>query len=228
MNNIAYHLEIIQQRIRAMEKRYHRAPLSVSLLAASKTQSVEKIKDAILAGQRVFGENYVQESLEKINALADKNIEWHFIGSIQDNKTKKIAEHFAWVHTVDEMKKAKRLNDQRPKELPPLNICIQVNTSAESTKSGIDPNHLLSLTNYCNTLPHLKLRGLMSIPAPKNTFEEQRAECKKLRMLFEELNKQGFKLDTLSMGMSDDLEAAIAEGATLLRIGTAIFGERKK
>jgi len=228
MNNIAHHLQTVQHLIRAAEIRYHREPLSVSLLAASKTHSVEKIREALIAGQHAFGENYVQESLLKINALAHENIEWHFIGSIQENKTKKIAEHFAWVHTIDDMKIAKRLNDQRPKILPPLNICIQVNTSGETTKSGIDPDHVLLLAEYCKTLPHLTLRGLMTIPAPKNSFDEQRAELRKLRILFEKLNEQGFNLDTLSMGMSDDMEAAIAEGATLVRIGTALFGERNK
>ena|SRR5579872_2150052 len=226
MNDIQHNIQKTKTQIREWEIRYQRKPSSVSLLAVSKKQSIEKIRDAIRAGQMAFGENYLQESLEKISALSDENIEWHFIGSIQSNKTKKIAEHFAWVHTIDDINIAKRLNEQRPAHLPPLNICLQVNTSLEVTKSGIDPEHVLSLAEYCKTLAHLKLRGLMTIPAHKNTFDEQCAELRKLRLIYNELNERGFQLDTLSMGMSDDMEAAIAEGATIVRIGTAIFGKR--
>jgi pyridoxal phosphate enzyme (YggS family) len=226
LNDIQQNIQTIKNKIREWETRYQRIPGSVSLLAVSKKQPLEKIREAIRAGQRAFGENYLQESLEKISELANENIEWHFIGPIQRNKTKKIAEHFAWVHTVSEVNVAKRLSEQRPSHLPPLNICLQVNTSFEITKSGIDPEQVLSLAEYCKTLPQLTLRGLMTIPAHKNSFAEQCAELHKLRVIYDELNERGFKLDTLSMGMSDDMEAAIAEGATLLRIGTAIFGER--
>jgi len=226
MNNIQNNIQKIKKQIAECEARYQRKPFSVSLLAVSKTQPVEKILAAVQAGQIAFGENYLQESLEKITALANENIEWHFIGSIQRNKTKKIAEHFAWVHTIDDIKIAKRLNEQRPSHLPPLNICLQINSSFEATKSGTDPQNILSLAKDCTLLPRLKLRGLMTIPAPKKTFAEQRAELHKLRLIYEMLNTHGFGLDTLSMGMSDDMEAAIAEGATMVRIGTAIFGKR--
>ncbi len=227
MSDIQNNIQEIKKHIREWEIAYGRKPSSVSLLAVSKTHPAEKIRDAIRAGQVAFGENYLQESLEKIALLADENVEWHFIGPIQSNKTKKIAEHFAWVQTVSDMNIAKRLSEQRPSHLPPLNICLQVNTSLEITKSGIDPNDVISLADYCITLPNLKLRGLMTIPAFKNTFEEQRAELKKLRLIYDMLNERGFKLDTLSMGMSHDIEAAIAEGATMVRVGTAIFGERE-
>jgi len=228
MNNIQHAIQTIQKQIRDDAIRYHREPSSVSLLAVSKKQPIEKIQEAICAGQVAFGENYLQEALGKIAALSNEQIEWHFIGPIQGNKTKKIAEYFAWAHTISDIKIAKRLNDQRPAHLPPLNICIQVNSSSEKTKSGIEPDNILSLAEYCTILPRLTLRGLMTIPAPKNTFDEQRAEFHKLRLIYDQLNQAGFKLDTLSMGMSNDREAAIAEGATFVRIGTAIFGERGK
>ena len=226
MNTVQLNIQQIKNHIRKCEIRYHRPPSSVSLLAVSKKQSVEKIREAIRAGQIAFGESYLQESLEKIAALLDEKIEWHFIGSVQSNKTKKIAEHFAWVHSISDAKIAKRLSEQRPLHLPPLNICLQINNSLEHTKSGIDPAHVLSLAEYCNILPHLKLRGLMCIPAAKNTFDEQRAEFHQLRLIFDNLIEKGFKLDTLSMGMSSDIDAAIAEGSTIVRIGTAIFGKR--
>lgn len=226
MTHIQQAIKKIKNQIHEWEVRYQRNTSSVSVLAVSKKQPIEKIREAIHAGQLAFGENYLQESLEKISALSEKEIEWHFIGPVQSNKTKKIAEHFSWVHTVSDKKIAKRLNEQRPSHLPPLNICIQVNTSGEKTKSGIPQEDVLSLADYCLTLPHLKLRGLMTIPAKQTTGEEQRKAFRTLRNLFDDLNRQGFHLDTLSMGMSDDMEAAIAEGATLLRIGTAIFGER--
>ena len=227
MSRIQQALLQIQNRIREDEKMYHREPFSVSLLAVSKKQSIEKIREALSAGQKAFAENYLQESLEKMTVLANEDIEWHFIGSIQSNKTAKIAEHFSWVHAVCNFKIAKRLSDQRPSHLPSLNICIEVNSSGENTKSGIDAEHVFELATYCQTLPNVKLRGLMTIPAFKNTVEEQRAELQKLRVVFDDLNAKGFKLDTLSMGMSNDMQAAIAEGATIVRIGTAIFGERE-
>ncbi|HSW68703.1 MAG TPA: YggS family pyridoxal phosphate-dependent enzyme [Gammaproteobacteria bacterium] len=227
MNDIPSRIKKIKNQIREWEMRYQRKPGTVLLLAASKTQPVEKIREAVAAGQMAFGENYLQESLEKIISLADEKIEWHFIGSIQSNKTRKIAEHFAWVHTVSDIKIAKRLNEQRPMHLPPLNICLQVNSSLDAAKAGIDPKDIDSLAEYCSGLENIKLRGLMTIPIHKNTFDEQREELKKLRIVYEKLNERGFELDTLSMGMSEDMEAAIAEGSTLLRVGTAIFGKRK-
>ncbi len=227
MNTIQHNLQQLKTQILQWELQYQRHPSSVSLLAASKQQSIEKIREAIRAGQVAFGENYLQESLEKIIALSDEKIEWHFIGPVQSNKTKKIAEHFSWVHTVSDVNIAKRLNDQRPLHLPPLNICIQVNSSSEKTKSGVtEEEAVFTLATYCLTLPHLKLRGLMTIPVPQTDFDDQRLELRKLRRIYDDLNHRGFTLDTLSMGMSQDMEAAIAEGATLLRVGTAIFGKR--
>lgn len=226
MSNIKHNLETIKHRIREYEQKYQRTPGSVSLLAVSKKQSPEKIQSAIAAGQTAFGESYLQESLEKKAILNDPNIEWHFIGPIQSNKTKKIAEHFAWVHSVDSIRIAERLNNQRPETLPPLNICIEVNVDNEKTKSGAGPENIHSIIDYCLHLPRVKLRGLMTIPAPKSTFIEQRKSFHELAKLFNQLREKGILLDTLSMGMSDDYEAAIAEGATIVRIGTAIFGAR--
>lgn len=224
--NIQANLQAVQARIAECEQRFHRSPHSVFLLAASKGQPLEKIEQAIAAGQLAFGENYLQEALTKITAITQKNIEWHFIGSIQRNKTHKIAEHFSWVHSVTSEIIATRLNEQRPIHLPPLNICIEVNISFEPTKSGIPSDRVEALAKHCMQLPRLKLRGLMAIPSPKNIFIEQRAEFNKLCSLKESLVKKGIALDTLSMGMSHDMEAAIAEGATMVRIGTAIFGLR--
>ncbi len=224
--NIQKNIIDIKNKIQEFETRYHRPPHSVSLLAVSKNHSAESIKQAILAGQTSFGENYLQEALEKMAALQDENLEWHFIGSIQSNKTKKIAEHFAWVQSVSDLKTLKRLNDQRPLHLPPLNICLEINVSAEKTKSGAPKDAALALAKFCSEQPRLRLRGLMTIPAEKNSFEEQRAELRQLRIIFDLLQQEGYKLDTLSMGMSHDMEAAIAEGATVVRIGRAIFGDR--
>jgi len=201
--------------IEELEKKYHRAPHSVSLLAASKGQSLEKIKAAIDAGQRSFGENYVQEALEKIKAINNPNIEWHFIGHIQSNKTKAIAENFSWVHSLCDKKIAQRLNDQRPLHLPPLQVCLEVNLDQEKTKSGVvSAEELISLADYCKTLPRLKLRGLMAMPLQCATFHQ-------VYLLKEKLH-----LDTLSMGMTKDMEAAIAEGSTWVRIGEGLFGPR--
>ncbi len=227
MNDIKKKIQTIKNQIHEWESRYQRPPHSVFLLAASKTQPAEKILEAIQAGQFAFGENYLQDFLEKVTAINHPTIEWHYIGSIQSNKTKKIAEQFAWVHTISDKKIAKRLNEQRPSHLPPLNICIQVNSSLETTKSGAHPEEVPPLAEYCATLPRLTLRGLMTIPAAKHTLDEQRAEMRKIRVIYDHLNACGFKLDTLSMGMSEDMEAAIAEGATIVRVGTAIFGKRK-
>jgi pyridoxal phosphate enzyme (YggS family) len=226
MSTIASKLSEIRRQIAAYEKKYARAPESVHLLAVSKTRSVAEISFAIAAGQRRFGENYVQEALPKISALSDQDIEWHFIGPIQSNKTRKIAEHFNWVHSVASMKIAKRLNEQRPPHLEPLQVCIEVNLQQEESKFGINPTEIITLAKYINTLPHLKLRGLMSIPAATTDFAAQRRAFQALHSLFEQLQSAGFNVDTLSMGMSGDFEAAIAEGSTLIRLGTALFGPR--
>jgi hypothetical protein len=197
----------------------------------SKTFPAAAVRAAYAADQRVFGENYVQEGVDKVanlaTELAGAPIEWHFIGPLQSNKTRPVAEHFDWVHGIDRLKIAERLSEQRPADLPPLNVCIQVNVSGEESKSGVTPAQAAELARAVASLPHLKLRGLMSIPEPVAGFAAQRAPHRALRFLLERLNAQGLALDTLSMGMSGDLEAAIAEGATLVRVGTAIFGERE-
>jgi pyridoxal phosphate enzyme (YggS family) len=200
-----------------------RDPATVGLLAVSKTQPAAAIREAAAGGIRDFGENYLQEALDKQAELSDLSLAWHFIGPIQSNKTKSIAEHFDWVHSVDRLKIAQRLSDQRPAELPPLNICLQVNVSGEASKSGCAPEELLQLAQAVAAMPQLRLRGLMCIPAPSEDPAEQRAAFARLRALRDELP---LTLDTLSMGMSQDLEAAIAEGATWVRIGTALFGAR--
>lgn len=217
----------IKKLISHYEDLYGRKPGSVALLAASKGQSIEKMTAAYYAGQRAFGENYLQEALTKMAALSEHDIEWHYIGKLQSNKTRKIAEHFAWVHSVDNEKDAERLSDQRPRTLPPLNICIEVNVSHETSKSGVRFEGVLPLANYCRHLPHLNLRGLMSIPAPESDINEQRRTFHKLFLLWQLMQEEGVFLDTLSMGMSDDFEAAIAEGSTMVRIGRGIFGARK-
>ncbi len=230
--NVQHNLRAIKHLIAVYEHSYQRSPGSVQLLAVSKGQSSEKISAAAHAGQTAFGENYLQEALDKMTVLASSsfaaNIEWHFIGPLQSNKTRKVAEMFAWVHTVDNMKIAERLNEQRPAHLPPLNICIQVNISAEVSKSGISAAEVPALAAYCRSLSRLNLRGLMTIPAPSLTSSAQREQFHQLYLIWKELNQNGYALDTLSMGMSDDYQAAIAEGATIVRIGSAIFGERTK
>jgi len=200
----------------------------VALLAVSKIQPADAVRDAFHAGQHSFGENYVQEALDKMAALADlrPRIEWHLIGPLQSNKTRVVAESFDWVHTVDRLKLAERLSAQRPPHLPPLNVCIQVNVSGEASKSGVAPAEAPALARAVAALPNLKLRGLMAIPEPAEGLEAQRAPCRELRRLRDALVAEGLPLDTLSMGMSDDLEAAIAEGSTCVRVGTAIFGKR--
>lgn len=227
MTSIQENIQQIKNQIRECEQRYGREANSVHLLAVSKKQPIEAIIAAYATGQHAFGESYLQEALTKIAALADKDIEWHFIGPIQSNKTKKIAEHFSWVHSVSNLNIAERLNNQRPDNLPPLNICIQINVSDELSKSGISADEALFLAKECQKFPRLRLRGVMTIPAEKNSLEDQRVECKKLKLIFEKLCKNGLNLDTLSMGMSNDLAAAIAEGSTMIRIGTKIFGDRK-
>lgn len=204
----------------------------VILLAVSKAQPAEKLREAFAAGQTQFGENYLQEALNKQIELSDLPIEWHFIGPIQSNKTQPIAQHFSWVHGVDRLKIAQRLNDARPAELPPLQICLQVNTSGEASKSGVAPDELASLAAAINEMPRLQLRGLMTIPEPTEDENLQRQRFQQMRALLENLNKNGIgnkngaALDTLSMGMSNDYALAIQEGATIVRVGSAIFGAR--
>lgn len=200
----------------------------MTLLAVSKTFPAVTIREAVAAGQHRFGENYVQEALDKMAELADLRgqIEWHMIGPIQSNKTRAVAEHFDWVHTVDRLKIAQRLNDQRPPELPPLQVCIQVNTSGEDSKSGTRPDEALELARAVAALPRLRLRGLMALPAPTPDQAEQNRELAAVRVVYEHLRSQGLPLDTLSMGMSGDLEAAVAQGSTMVRVGTALFGQR--
>jgi len=203
-----------------------RNPQDITLLAVSKTFSAATLREAYQAGQKLFGENYVQEALDKIATLRDLPLQWHFIGPIQSNKTRAIAENFSWVHSVDKLKIAERLSAQRPAHLPPLNICLQVNVSGEPSKSGVTTNDVAELAQAVARLPHLKLRGLMAIPAPADDLATQRAPFAALRQLQALLNTQGLGLDTLSMGMTHDLHAAVLEGATIVRVGTAIFGER--
>lgn len=223
---IAQRLATVHEQIKAAEEKYGRKPGSVQLLAVSKTRPVEDLQEALDAGQIAFGENYLQDALPKIAALTDPRPEWHFIGPVQSNKTRDIAEHFDWIHSIDRIKIAHRLNEQRPASMPPLSVCLQVNIDNETSKSGVLASELLALANEIQTLPRLRLRGLMAIPMATTDFEQQRQAFRHLRKLFEQLQQQGIPLDTLSMGMSNDLEAAIAEGSTLVRIGTAIFGER--
>ena len=225
-NTIAQNIQSVRGQILALEEKYGRPLGSVQLLAVSKTRPIEDINDAFAENQLYFGENYLQEALSKIEAATETSIEWHFIGPIQSNKTRQIAESFQWVHTVDRLKIAQRLSEQRSAELPPLNVCIQVNVSGEDSKSGIAPEETLSLAKQISELPNIKLRGLMAIPASSSDFEQQRKPFKLLRELKDEVQSQGIELDTLSMGMSNDMEAAIAEGSTIVRIGTAIFGAR--
>jgi len=211
--------------LRNLETKYKRPANSVKLLAVSKTKSIEDIITANLAGQEYFGESYVQEAIEKIT-LSTLDLQWHFIGPIQKNKTRLIAENFQWVHSIDRFIIAKRLNDQRPSVLAPLQVCIQVNIDNETSKAGVALEDVVDLAHELSTLEQIKLRGLMAIPQVSNNVDEQRNSFAKLRKKLEHMNHLGFDLDTLSMGMSNDLEAAIAEGATIVRVGTAIFGKR--
>lgn len=222
----ALRLRAVQQRIANAARTCGRAADAVSLLAVSKTFPIEAVDAIAAAGQRAFGENYAQEGVEK--ALARPNLVWHFIGPIQSNKTRGIAEHFAWVHTIDRLKIAERLSAQRPTDKPPLQVCVQVNISNEASKSGCAPGTALALCQAVAALPNLTLRGLMAIPEATDDPATQRRHFAALRQLMAEINASdtSLKLDTLSMGMSDDLEAAIAEGATMVRVGSAIFGQR--
>jgi PLP dependent protein len=203
-----------------------RSPDAIQLVAVSKTQPADAIRQACAAGQYAFGENYLQEALEKIDQLSDLPLQWHFIGPIQSNKTRPIAEHFHWVHSIDRLKIAQRLNDARPDSMPPLDVCIEVNVSGEASKDGIATDETRVLADAIIQLPKLRLRGLMTIPAPTADVELQHRQFRMLRVLFEQLRGEGLPLDTLSMGMTQDFPAAIAEGATIVRIGTAIFGAR--
>lgn len=225
-NTIAQNIEHVRKRITDAELKFGRRPGSVQLLAVSKTRPVEDIRTALLASQHHFGENYLQDALPKIEAISDPLVQWHFIGPIQSNKTRQIAQYFHWVHSIDRLKIAQRLNEQREPTLPPLNICLQINSSGETSKSGISPGDALALAREIIQLPNLRLRGLMTIPQSSDSFEQQCIPFRLIRELKTELESQGIALDTLSMGMSNDMEAAIAEGSTLVRIGTAIFGKR--
>ena len=226
--HLARHLNEVRQRIAQAETAASRDASSVALLAVSKTFPAEDVRAVFEAGQRAFGENYVQEAVAKIAALADlrDQIRWHFIGPLQSNKTKVVAENFDWVHSVDRLKIAERLSEQRPESMAALNVCLQVNVSGEASKSGVAPAEALALARRIAALPRLRLRGLMAIPEAAESLDEQRAPHRRLRELMESLRADGLELDTLSIGMSADLEAAILEGSTMVRIGTAIFGAR--
>ncbi|WP_263768630.1 YggS family pyridoxal phosphate-dependent enzyme [Propionivibrio soli] len=226
MTTISAKLQAVLSRIETAARAAGRLPDEVALLAVSKTWPATRIREAAAAGQRRFGENYVQEGVGKTQELKLLNLEWHFIGPLQGNKTRPIAETFDWVHSIDRLKIAERLSAQRPAELAPLQVCIQVNVSGEETKSGVSLAQLAELARGVANLPRINLRGLMAIPAPSEDVAEQRRAFRALRDAYEKLQSDGYPLDTLSMGMSDDLEAAIAEGATVVRVGTAIFGER--
>jgi pyridoxal phosphate enzyme (YggS family) len=226
MSAIQSRLNAVRQRIRQAEQTYRREAGSVQLLAVSKTRSAEDIRQAVAAGQCCFGESYLQEALDKMEQLRDLGLEWHFIGRIQGNKTRAIAENFDWVHSIDTLRQIRRLNDQRPARLAPLKICLQIKIDDEESKSGISPGEVRGLIEAMPEYPRLALQGLMTLPAPAAQLDAQRRPFRRLRQLRDELATAGLPLATLSMGMTDDLEAAIAEGATLVRIGTAIFGPR--
>lgn len=226
MTAIALNLQAVRGRIERAAVACGRSPAEIALLAVAKTFPATAVQEAYSAGQRLFGESYAQEAVTKITALTDLDAEWHFIGPVQSNKTSAIATHFAWVHSVSREKIAARLSASRPSGLPPLNVCIQVNVSGENSKSGVAPGEERALAEAIREMPQLRLRGLMAIPEPTPDLTRQRERFARLRGLNERLVAAGFDVDTLSMGMSDDLEAAIMEGATIVRIGTAIFGKR--
>ncbi|OIR04655.1 hypothetical protein GALL_133250 [mine drainage metagenome] len=227
MSTISNHLQDILAAIQSA-KVNAACQQEVKLLAVSKAQPAQVIREAYLAGQTLFGENYLQEALDKQATLTELAIEWHFIGPIQSNKTQPIAQHFSWVHSIDRLKIAQRLNDARPANLAPLQVCIQVNIGDESTKGGVAAHELESLAVAITALPRLKLRGLMAIPPPTEDKNQQRAQFKQVRECYDTLLAKGFALDTLSIGMSDDYPIAIEQGATIVRIGSALFGARKK
>lgn len=226
MTAIVSNMQAVRHALEQAAQQAGRPAQDIVLMAVSKTFPAASVREAYAAGQRVFGESYVQEALDKIAALHDLSIEWHFIGPIQSNKTRAIAENFSWVHGIDRLKIAGRLSAQRPPHLPPLNVCIQVNVSGEHSKSGVAPGDVMQLAQQVARLPQIRLRGLMAIPAPAASMEVQRKPFALLRELQQQLNAQGMVLDTLSMGMSQDMAAAILEGATIVRVGSAIFGER--
>jgi pyridoxal phosphate enzyme (YggS family) len=228
MSTIESNLQAVRARIAAAASAAGRDPRAIALLAVSKTFPESAVRAAHAAGQREFGENYLQEALAKIGALSDLALIWHFIGPIQSNKTRAIAEHFDWVHSVARANIAQRLSDARPAGRQALDICLQVNLSGESSKSGVAPDEVRPLAESVRALPRLRLRGLMAIPEPSDDIEQQRRRFRELRLLLVQLNAGGLALDTLSMGMSQDLETAVMEGATIVRVGTAIFGERKR
>ena len=225
---IEYNYNHIQKLICTAKTQYNRENENISLLAVSKKQPLTAIKEAYNLGQLDFGENFVQEGVEKIKELNNKNINWHFIGHIQSNKTRLISENFDWVHTVDRIKIAERLSKQRPGHANKLNICIQINVDDEKTKSGVDIKNVFDLCYAIDELPNLNLRGLMCLPMTRSDHEQQRQPFKVLKKLYEDLNKERFNLDTLSMGMTNDFNSAIQEGSTIIRIGTALFGPRDK
>jgi PLP dependent protein len=227
MTTIASSLQAVKARIARVAQSVDRQPDEIILLVASKTHPAERVREAWLAGQTIFGENYLQEALAKMPALTDLPIEWQFIGPIQSNKTKRIAENFVWVHGVDRVKIADRLAKDRPESLPPLQICLQVNVSGEASKSGVAPDELAQLAAHVVRLPRLKLRGLMAVPELTTATALQRSQFHMLWELFDRLKRDRYELDTLSMGMSEDMDIAIAEGATMVRIGTAILGPRR-
>jgi pyridoxal phosphate enzyme (YggS family) len=229
MNSLPEKLTRIRDRIEAAARAAARSPEEITLIGVSKRQSAEAIRALFEAGQQAFGENYLQEALDKQTSLTDLAIEWHFIGPIQSNKTRSIAEHFDWVHSVDRLKIAQRLSEQRPADRSPVNVCLQVNLDAEASKSGVAPEELEELAGQVAHLPRVALRGLMAIPAPRADYADQLAAFNQLRNLLEHLRTKPAlqSLDTLSMGMSGDLEAAIAAGATMVRIGTDLFGARE-
>lgn len=226
MTIIATNLQAVKSRIAAACRACGRDPAEVALLAVSKTWPSASVTEAAAAGQRAFGENYVQEGVAKAEALAALGLEWHFIGPLQSNKTRAVAAHFQWVHSVDRLKIAQRLSEQRDAHLPPLEVCLQVNVSGEASKSGVAPAELAELARAVAELPNLRLRGLMAIPEPTPDRALLARRFASLRELRDQLRAEGLALDTLSMGMSDDLEVGIAEGSTLVRVGTAIFGRR--
>ena len=228
MTMIATKLQTVRARIAAACLAAGRDPTEVGLLAVSKTFGPEAVTEAFAAGQTSFGENYIQEAVEKMAALPGLALEWHCIGPVQSNKTRLVAEKFAWVQTVDRLKIAQRLSEQRPAELPPLQVCIQVNVDGGVTKSGVSPAAVLTLAREVSALPRLRLRGLMCIPEPAPDFVTACAVFSEVKAIFDALNHAGLRLDTLSMGMTGDLEAAIHSGSTLVRVGTAIFGGRAK
>ncbi|HYC47629.1 MAG TPA: YggS family pyridoxal phosphate-dependent enzyme [Burkholderiales bacterium] len=228
MTIIAFQLQAVRSRIERAAREAHRTASEIALLAVSKTFPASYIEEAHAAGQRLFGESYAQEGVKKVMALGGLPLEWHFIGPIQSNKTRLIAEHFDWVHSVDREKIAERLDAARPPDRPPLQVCIEVNVSGEATKHGVAPEALADLARAVSGLPRLRLRGLMAIPEATPDVQAQRRQFGRVRVLRDELAAAGIPLDTLSMGMSDDLEAAIAEGSTLVRVGTALFGQRER